>query len=87
MLPDQNAALLQFLNRNGGYTTIPTSNNQTLIIGPYLNTQTGTFTQQQNVQQQQQQQPQQQQQQQQQAKPNEMPKVHILVLEFRLLND
>ena len=63
LFSDQNAALLQFINRNGinGYT-IPTSNNQqqtgAFIIGPYLqhNTQTGNFTQQQNVQQQQQQQ-------------------------------
>lgn len=56
---DNNAALFQFLNNanNQRYTTIPTSNNQqqTLLIGPLINTQAGNYTQQQQPQQQQQQ--------------------------------
>ena len=61
-LSDNNALLAQLINNarnNGGYTTIPTSNNQTLLIGPLLsNAQAGNYNQQG-----------------QQGKPNDMAKV------------
>lgn len=56
---DNNAALLQFLNNARNNGCIPTSNNQTLVIGPLIsNTQAGNYTQQG-----------------QQGKPNDMNKV------------